>query len=107
MKQHAGKRSETPELDQFAGFVDVAKFQLSAIFEVVEEDGAEVQVEGAPVLVEKVKALLQAPVSAKVSSRKQLRVPEVSLKGRDAERLGFEAIKAYSIYVGALFDNFD
>ena len=101
------KRPSTPELEQFSAFEDASSFQLSAIFEIVEQEQEQINVEGAKVLVDQIKELLSTPVSAKLSSRMQLRAPEVCLKGHGAERVGVEAIKAYSKYVGAMFDNFD
>ncbi|EXJ65189.1 hypothetical protein A1O7_01529 [Cladophialophora yegresii CBS 114405] len=95
------------EVQQFPDFADVSAFQLSAIFEVVEEQQEQLQVEGAKVLVEQIQKLSGPPTSARLSPRKQLRAPAVWLRGPGAERAACEAIKAYSSYIGALFDNFD
>ncbi|KAJ9605149.1 hypothetical protein H2200_010539 [Cladophialophora chaetospira] len=101
------KQPSTSELEQFSTFENASEFQLSAIFEVVEADQEQLQVDGAKVLVDQVQKISSTPMSAKLSSRKQLRAPEVLLKGQGAERIGVEAIKAYSSYIGAMFDNFD
>ena len=101
------KQQSTPELQQFSVFEDVSKFQLSAIFEITDQEDHKLEAGGAQVLVQQIQKLSSSPVSTRSSPRKQLRAPEVCLKGQSAERVGFEAIKAYSAYVGALFDNFD
>jgi hypothetical protein len=103
----AQNRPLNPEVQQFSGFADVSAFQLSAVFEVLEEPREQLQVEGARILVEQIQKLSSSPISVKLSQRKQLRAPEVCLRGAGAERLGCEAIKAYSGYIGAMFDNFD
>ncbi|KIW72213.1 hypothetical protein PV04_00423 [Phialophora macrospora] len=95
------------EVQQFSGFADVSAFQLSAVFEVAEESQEQLQVEGDRILIEQVQKLSSSPISAKLSPRKRLRAPEVCLRGPGAERVGCEAIKAYSRYIGAMFDNFD
>lgn len=95
------------ELEQFAGFQDVAEFPLSAIFEVVDDPTEHMHAEGSQVLTEQIQQISRSPVSTTSSSKKILRAPRVLLTGRGAEHLGFEAIKAYSAYIGALFDNFD
>ncbi|OCT54329.1 hypothetical protein CLCR_00939 [Cladophialophora carrionii] len=100
-------RPSNPEVQQFSNFADVSTFQLSAIFEVVEEQQEQLHVEGATVLVEQIQKLADSPISARLSPRKQLRAPGVCLRGPGAERVACGAIKAYSSYIGALFDNFD
>ncbi|ETI29154.1 hypothetical protein G647_01607 [Cladophialophora carrionii CBS 160.54] len=100
-------RPSYPEVQQFSNFADVSTFQLSAVFEVVEEQQEQLQVEGATVLVEQIQELADSPISARLSPRKQSRAPGVCLRGPGAERVACGAIKAYSSYIGALFDNFD
>ncbi|OAP62260.1 hypothetical protein AYL99_04463 [Fonsecaea erecta] len=101
------KQPVQPELEQFSAFEDVSKFQLSAVFEVAETPDTPLEVEGAPVLIEHVKKIASSAVASRTAIRKAIRAPEIRLKGQNAETTGFEAIKTYSAYVGALFDNFD
>ncbi|KIW30331.1 uncharacterized protein PV07_06081 [Cladophialophora immunda] len=101
------KQPVQPELEQFATFEDVSKFQLSAVFEVADTQDMPLEAEGAPVIIEHVKKAASSAVATRPAVRKQMRAPEVRIKGRGAEATGFEAIKTYSAYVGALFDNFD
>jgi len=107
----AGAKTELrpwiPALEQFSAFQDVSEFPLSAIFEMVEDQSEQLQVEGTHVLTEQIRQILSSHVSTRTCSRKLLRAPEVLLTGPKAEQIGLEAIKAYSAYVGALFDNFD
>ncbi|KIX96082.1 uncharacterized protein Z520_08337 [Fonsecaea multimorphosa CBS 102226] len=101
------KKQVQPELEQFSTFEDVSKFQLSAVFEVAETQDIPLEAEGAPVLIEHVKKVATSAVASRPTTRKQMRAPEIRIKGQNAETIGFEAIKTYSAYVGALFDNFD
>lgn len=95
------------DLEQFAGFQDVAEFPLSAIFEIVDDPTNDTHVDGSQVLTEQIQQISRSPVSTMSSSEKILRAPRIVLTGQGAEQLGFEGIKAYSAYIGALFDNFD
>ncbi|KAK6952394.1 hypothetical protein Daesc_006930 [Daldinia eschscholtzii] len=80
---------------------------FSAIFEVSGENGTPLRIGGSPVLVEKTRKLTTAQVDVRQSQAKAIRAPWISITGSGAEDLAIEAIKEYSAYIVALFDNFD
>ncbi|OTB17018.1 hypothetical protein K445DRAFT_10561 [Daldinia sp. EC12] len=80
---------------------------FSAIFEVSGENGTPLKIEGSPVLVEKTRKLTTVQANVRQSHEKAIRAPWISITGSGAEDLAIEAIKEYSTYIVALFDNFD
>ncbi|KAI1475209.1 hypothetical protein F4774DRAFT_421740 [Daldinia eschscholtzii] len=106
----------TPSYDTPSQLLEFQEFQekaspkdvpFSAIFEVSGENGTPLRVEGSPVLVEKTRKLTTVQADVRQSHGKAIRAPWISITGSGAEDLAIEAIKEYSAYIVALFDNFD
>ncbi|KAK4943049.1 hypothetical protein LTR10_017248 [Elasticomyces elasticus] len=94
------------QLEQFSDLPEGSTFPMSAIFEVVEGQAANVRICGSPVLLPKVQK--NAPGwEASTSTRKSLRAPEVRIEGISAVDVAAVTIREYSVYVAALFENFD
>lgn len=96
-----------PQLEQFSDLPDGSKFPLSAVFEVLEDQGATVRISGSPVLLPK--AEKNAPGSeVSISPTKSSRSPEVRIEGPSSVLdVVCVTVREYSVYVAALFENFD
>ncbi|KAI1804794.1 hypothetical protein F4811DRAFT_570719 [Daldinia bambusicola] len=95
------------ELQEFKGMTSPKDVSFSAMFEASEERGTSLRIEGSPVLVEKAQNLTAVQADVRQSHRKAIRAPWISITGPGAVDLAIEAIKEYSAYIVALFDNFD
>lgn len=99
---------QIPELRAFAALEDVKSFSLSAIFQIVEDEGSPLVARGSPVLTEKVqRAADDEGVKVEIGGPTSKRVPVVSVQGRDAVAVGKVAVEQYSRYIVGLFANFD
>ncbi|KAI1619961.1 hypothetical protein EDD37DRAFT_641543 [Exophiala viscosa] len=98
--------SNIPQLEQFSSLPEGSTFPLSAVFEVVEGQAATVRISGSPVLLPKVQKNASGS-EASISTRKILRAPEVRIEGVSAVDVAAVTVQEYSVYVAALFENFD
>ena len=85
---------EHPELKAFAEFNDVLEFSLSALIEIVEDDGAEVAVRGSSLLADKARLTINAFVRAESGGPISARCPVVSIRGEEAVALGRATVQS-------------
>lgn len=97
----------SPDLKQFASMPDFATFSMSALFEILETEDPSLKVHGSQILVEKVTSVCNEPLETVIQNQVPSRAPGVNIRGHDAIAAGRLAVKVYSRYVAALFDNFD
>ncbi len=90
---------------------DVSEFECAALVEIGEVRGAELEVRGSPLLVEKARACLPAGydddgmgMGEGVGSG---RCPVLRVWGDGAVGVGKRVVVDYSEYVAKLFENFD
>ncbi|KAI1464599.1 uncharacterized protein F4812DRAFT_160643 [Daldinia caldariorum] len=95
------------ELQEFQGKASPKDVSFSAIFQASEEKRTPLRIDGSPVLVEKARKLTTVQADVRQSHKKTVRAPWISITGPGAEDVAMEAIKEYSAYIVALFDNFD
>ncbi|KAI0119725.1 hypothetical protein F4814DRAFT_458897 [Daldinia grandis] len=95
------------ELQEFQGKINAKDVSFSAVFEASEQKGVPLRVEGSSILVEKTRRLTTGQADICQSHKKSIRAPWVSISGHEAEAVAIAAIKKYSAYIVALFDNFD
>ena len=96
-----------PELELFQQKDNPQDASVSAVFQVSEEIGAPLKIEGSPVLVEKARKLTTAQTNFHEPGKGLTRAPFITIAGPEAESIACSLIKEYSAYVVALFDNFD
>ncbi|KAI1212605.1 uncharacterized protein F4807DRAFT_342599 [Annulohypoxylon truncatum] len=96
-----------PELEIFQQKDDPKDMSVSAVFEVSEKKGAALEIDGSPVLVEKARKLATTQANVHEFGKGLIRAPSISIIGPEAESISCSAIREYSAYIVALFDNFD
>ncbi|KAI0848376.1 hypothetical protein F5Y00DRAFT_238239 [Daldinia vernicosa] len=99
--------SVPPELQEFQGKTNAKDVSFSAVFGASEQKGIPLRIEGSSILVEKTRKLATGQTDIRQSHKKIIRAPWVSITGPEAEAVAVAAIKEYSAYIVALFDNFD
>ncbi|KAI1662861.1 hypothetical protein F4813DRAFT_12928 [Daldinia decipiens] len=95
------------ELQEFQGNPSARDVSFSAVFGASKQKGIPLRIEGSSILVEKTRRLTTGQADISQSHKKIIRTPWVSITGPEAEVVAIAAIKEYSAYIVALFDNFD
>ncbi|KAI1642847.1 uncharacterized protein F4817DRAFT_277808 [Daldinia loculata] len=95
------------ELQEFQGKSSAKDVSFSAVFGASEQKEISLRIEGSTILVEKTRRLTTGQADIRQSHKKIIRAPWVSITGPEAEAVAIAAIKEYSAYIVALFDNFD
>lgn len=96
-----------PELETFKQRDSPKDVSVSAVFEVSEQEGVPLTIEGSPVILEKARSLTTAQTNLRELIPGLTRVPLISIMGTEAESIACSLIREYGAYVVALFDNFD
>ncbi|KAI0897250.1 hypothetical protein F4806DRAFT_461442 [Annulohypoxylon nitens] len=96
-----------PELVSFKQRDSPKDVSVSAVFEVSEQEGVPLKIEGSPVLLEKARNLTKAQTNLRELRSEFARAPYISIVGTEAESIACSIIREYGAYVVALFDNFD
>jgi hypothetical protein len=102
----AASYEQVPELKQFEGPLNPDMFDVGALVEIVQEEGATV-LDGSPLLTAGIQNTTQRPVKIEKSGKGFVCVPSVCIQGKDATVVGKEVVEMYSRYVAGLFENFD
>lgn len=98
---------EFPELKCFDGRDDVSTFGCSALLEIIEVEGAALEVRGSPLLAEKARSYVPGSGTVGGEGPTSSRCPVVSICGEGAVGVGKRVVVEYSEYVAKLFENFD
>ena len=96
-----------PELKEFSNLDGVSHFSFSALFEIIEQDQDSLLAHGSPVMTQRLHFATGLPWEKGTQGSPLRRVPTVVLEGNKAVSAGLLAVKDYSNYVAALFENFD
>ncbi|KAI2464409.1 hypothetical protein F4781DRAFT_436431 [Annulohypoxylon bovei var. microspora] len=96
-----------PELELFQQRGNPKDVSISAVFGVSEQMGVALKIEGNRVLVEKTRRLATTQADIRELGKGLTRAPSISIVGPEAESITCSAIREYSAYIVALFDNFD
>ncbi|KAI2634813.1 hypothetical protein GGS26DRAFT_589730 [Hypomontagnella submonticulosa] len=102
----SGLGDTPPGLERFKGMENPQSASVSAIFEIREQIGT-LRIDGSPVLIDQLRKLVTVQADFHQSLEMGSRAPWISIAGSGAESVACSAIKDYSAYIVALFDNFD
>ncbi|KAI1460017.1 hypothetical protein F4805DRAFT_454957 [Annulohypoxylon moriforme] len=97
----------SPVLEPFKHRDSPKNLSVSAVFEVSEQVGAPLKIEGSLVLIEKARKLTTTQAEFREPRKELARAPSISITGPEAESFACSVIREYSAYIVALFDNFD